>query len=160
MARSSAPADPEPLDLGLVDGVVQLTFSVHEILSSTAAEFDLSITQMRMLGVLRDRTPSMLELARFLSLEKSSVTGLVDRAEQRGLVARARGSADGRAVHVTLTAAGHAAAERLLHQVTARLAGLLETLTERERSQLAKSASRIVTSYAGEKGIDLTAGTG
>jgi DNA-binding MarR family transcriptional regulator len=44
---------------------------------------DLSIPATRLLGVLRDREPTMLELAQLLELDKSSVTGLVDRAERR-----------------------------------------------------------------------------
>ena len=70
-----------------------------------------------MLGILRDREPAMLELARLLSLEKSSVTGLVDRAEARGLVERTRGAGDGRAVHVRMTARG----QELAAQFVARL---------------------------------------
>ena len=72
-------------DLGIVDSLVQLSFLVQGVLGSVAARYDLSITQTRLLGVLRDREPGMLELSNFLGLEKSSVTGLIDRAERRGL---------------------------------------------------------------------------
>jgi DNA-binding MarR family transcriptional regulator len=54
----------------------------------------------------------MLELARYLNLEKSSVSGLVDRAAQRGLVQRSPGTKDGRAVHVSITPAGRAIADQ------------------------------------------------
>ena len=74
--------------LGPVDGLAQLSFVIQGMLERRADEHDLSIIQTRLLGVLRDRKPTMNELARFLGLDKSSVTGLVDRAERRGLVAR------------------------------------------------------------------------
>ena len=62
--------------------------------------------QTRLLGVLRDRTPTMNELATLLGLDKSSVTGLVDRAERRGLVTRVASSADRRCRARQLTDAG------------------------------------------------------
>ena len=79
---------------------------MQEALGEIAAAHDLSLTQMRLLGILRDRVPAMLDLARHLGLGKSSVTGLIDRAERRGLVERAPAPHDGRGVHVRLTPRG------------------------------------------------------
>ncbi|HWG14258.1 MAG TPA: MarR family transcriptional regulator [Streptosporangiaceae bacterium] len=44
--------------------------------------------------------------AAFLGLERSSVSGLIDRAVRRGLVRRTANSDDGRSVQVSLTAEG------------------------------------------------------
>src|ERR1700754_791165 len=95
------------------DAIVQLSFEVQGLLGELAAEHDLSLTQFRLLAILRDREPAMLDLARHLKLEKSSATGLIDRAERRGLVERGRGAADGRVVTVRLTAAGRRLAEEV-----------------------------------------------
>src|SRR5580700_8461878 len=92
--------------LGVVDALAQLSFVVQGALGRIAAEHDLSIVQTRLLGILRDRSPGMNELARHLELDKSSVTGLVDRAERRGLVRRVASSADRRGIQVSITAAG------------------------------------------------------
>ena len=55
--------------LGLADGLVQLSFLVQATLGAVAAEEELSIVQVRLLGILRDREPGMLELAAcFISL--------------------------------------------------------------------------------------------
>src|SRR6185312_17156750 len=89
--------------LSPVDGLAQLSFLIQGLLERRAAEHDLSIVQTRLLGVLRDRRPTMLELAKLLGLDKSSVSGLVDRAERRGLVARIPSAADRRSVLVGLT---------------------------------------------------------
>jgi DNA-binding MarR family transcriptional regulator len=93
-----------------VDGLVQLSFVIQSLLGRVAAGHDLSITQLRLLGVLRDREIGMLELARILELEKSSVTGLVDRAERRDLVKRVAVPGNRRAVRGVLTPRGHALA--------------------------------------------------
>ena len=79
-----------------------------------------------MLGILRDRTPSMLDLARHLKLGKSSVSGLIDRAEARGLVERQAAPHDGRAIHVGLTAAGRRQAKQLTAEADAALLRLLD----------------------------------
>ena len=96
---------PHP-ELDPVDGLAQLAFVIMGMLERRAGEHDLSIAATRLLGVLRDREPTMQELARLLDLDKSSVTGLVNRAERRGLVARAPSAADRRAVRVRLTDEG------------------------------------------------------
>ncbi len=96
----------------LIDALVRSSFEVMAVLSRIGAEHDLSLTQLRVLGILRDRRIRMSELAGYLGLDKSTVSGLVDRAEKRGLVQRAPSPADGRAVDVFLTAAGTELAER------------------------------------------------
>src|ERR1700761_253246 len=99
------PPDDLPPDppLSTIDALAQLSFAVHGRLQRRAEEHGPSMTQPRLLGVLRDREPTMGELTLLLDLDKSSVSGLVDRAERRGLVARAPSAADGRAVQVRLT---------------------------------------------------------
>lgn len=89
----------------LRDSLVQASFTVIAMVSRVAAEEDLSLTQLRMLGILRDREPAMAELATYLGLERSTVSGLIDRAVQRGLVHKTSDAADGRSVRVSLTAA-------------------------------------------------------
>src|SRR5690242_19489411 len=93
-------------DLEIVDALAQLSFLVQGELARIAAGRELSIIQLRLLGALRDRTPGMQELARHLGLDKSSVTGLVTRAERRGLVQRSPAAHDGRIVQVSLTPRG------------------------------------------------------
>ena len=101
--------------LSPVDGLAQLSFVVQGMLERRAAEHGLSIIQARLLGVLRDRKPTMNELARLLGLDKSSVTGLVDRAERRGLVIRVPSTTDRRAVLVSLTDEGLGQPSRRMH---------------------------------------------
>ena len=74
----------------LLDALVQTSFTVMAMLEPVAAEHDLSLTQLALLAILRDREPTMAELAGYLGLDRSSVSGLVDRAEKRGLVAAHR----------------------------------------------------------------------
>ncbi|WP_217165943.1 MarR family winged helix-turn-helix transcriptional regulator [Streptomyces sp. AC512_CC834] len=130
-----------------VDALVQLSFRVHHILGRIGAEHDLSVVQIRMLGVLRDREPSMLALAGHLGLDKSSTTGLVSRAEKRDLVRRARGLRDGRSVTVSLTAHGRAVVNICARDVEREINGLVAPLSDRARQQLVSGISEILTSH-------------
>lgn len=130
------------------DAVVQLSFLVQGLLGEMAAEHDLSVTQLRLLAILRDREPAMLDLARHLELSKSSVSGLVDRAAGRGLVERTRVEDDGRAVHVRLTREGRRLTERVERVADERLGALLGVLPPRDRARLSALAGDVVARRA------------
>lgn len=146
----TGPAPNEQLTT--VDGLVQLSFLIQELLERRAAEHDVSISQTRLLGILRDRTPTMSELATLLGLDKSSATGLVDRAEQRGLVERSPSAADRRAVHVRLTRAGRALVSRVAGAFEADVFGALEGLSHSQREALSKIVSQVVVQHAERHG--------
>jgi len=119
----------------LIDALVQTSFATMAVLNRVGGENDLSLTQLRVLAILRDRRVRMTALADHLGLEKSTMTGLVDRAEKRGLLQRARNSNDGRAVDVLLTPAGAQLTERVYAEVERLLAPSTNALEEADRKQ-------------------------
>ena len=119
-SRISRPqVTPAPEETSL-DALVQISFHVMGILSQVAAEHDLSLTQLRVLAILRDHEPTMSELADHLGLDRSSVSGLIDRAEKRGLVRRIASETDKRSSRATLTTLGQAFAAAGATVVAAR----------------------------------------
>jgi DNA-binding MarR family transcriptional regulator len=145
--------------LDLVDGLTQLSFVIAGLLERRAAEHDLSLPATRLLGVLRDRAPTMNELARLLDLDKSSVTGLVDRAERRGLVERVPSPADRRSVLVRLTDSGQSEVAATRALFAADVTAMLALLPGRDRAALARLVSRLLVTHAASHGIDLFATT-
>jgi DNA-binding MarR family transcriptional regulator len=135
-------------DLGLVDAMAQLSFLVHGALTEIAARHGLSIVQTRLLGVLRDRTPTMNELGRFLGLDKSSVTGLVDRAQRRGLVTRTVSAVDRRAFLISITATGRHVVGQVATQFAEHIETLAAGLSDADRRQLSQLASQLVVAGA------------
>jgi MarR family transcriptional regulator, lower aerobic nicotinate degradation pathway regulator len=135
-------------DVGLVDALAQLSFLLHNALGEIARQHNLSIIQARLLGVLRDREPTMNALGRHLGLDKSSISGLVDRAQQRGLVTRTVSVIDRRAFQVSITDAGL----QLATYVAARFAERIETfvaeLPDTDRQLLTQLAAQIVATAA------------
>ena len=144
-------------ELSTVDRLAQLSFLVHGTLERRAGEHDLSMIQTRLIGVLRDRRPTMIELARLLDLDKSSITGLVDRAERRGLVARNSSPADRRAVLVSLTEEGRSLASEISTRFEADISSMLDFLAPLERAALTRLVSRVVAANATDKGVHLFA---
>ena len=143
--------------LSPADGLAQLSFLVYGILEHRAREHELSIIQIRLLGVLRDRRPTMNELARLLDLDKSSVTGLVDRAERRGLVVRVPSTADRRSVLVTLTDHGRSLVSDRAARFETDMSLLLGRLEPADRHALSGLISRLLVAHAADHGIDLFA---
>jgi DNA-binding MarR family transcriptional regulator len=89
-----------------------------------AAELELSPAQaivMRMLGEPR----TMSELATGMACDNSNVTGIIDRLEERGLVARQPAEHDRRVKLIAATRAG----EKLREKLIRRLAEPPESLT-------------------------------
>ena len=128
----------------LLDGLVQTSFTVLAKLTQVAAAHDLSLTQLRMLGILRDREPKMAELADHLGLDRSSVSGLVDRAVARGLVRRTASPEDGRAVHVSLTAAARRLAVVITAEANELMAPLTSALTAADQQRLSGLLDRLL----------------
>jgi MarR family transcriptional regulator, lower aerobic nicotinate degradation pathway regulator len=145
-------------ELSPVDGLVQLSFVIQNALARRAAEHGLSLTQTRLLGTLRDREPSMNELAKLLELDKSSVTGLVDRAERRGLVERVPSTTDRRAVLVRLTDGGRALVFEAAARFETDVSRLLALLPARDSRALSGSISRLLVAHAATQGVNLFAG--
>jgi DNA-binding MarR family transcriptional regulator len=135
------PQPPRPDEL--VDALVQTSFVTMAVLNRVGAEHDVSLTLLRVGGILRDRRLRMAELADYLGLEKSTLSGLVERAERRGLLERGPNPADGRAVDVFLTAAGEQLADRVRASVTAALAAVTEDLSPAEARQLQALLGRL-----------------
>jgi DNA-binding MarR family transcriptional regulator len=136
-------------DLETVDALAQLSFLVQGTLAKRAATHDVSMIQARLLGVLRGRQPTMQELARLLELDKSSVTGLVDRAEKRGLVQRTPSVEDRRATHVALTSSGRRVVNDVVGAFQTDIAALTECLSREDTKSLSTLATRVVNAYAG-----------
>jgi DNA-binding MarR family transcriptional regulator len=111
---------------------------------SAASELELHPAQA---GALLHMTPDaprpMHELAAMLACDNSNVTGIIDRLEARGLVARQPYELDRRVKHVVLTPLGTDLREQLLSQVGRPPAGL-ERLSPDEQAQLRDLLGRVV----------------
>ncbi|MGV9328011.1 MarR family winged helix-turn-helix transcriptional regulator [Streptosporangium sandarakinum] len=129
----------------VVDALVRTTFEVAGVLTRIGGEHDLSLTQIRVLGILRDRRARVTELAAYLGLDKSTMSGLIDRAQRRGLLARGRNPDDGRVVEVYVTPAGLELTRRMEEEVRRALAPMTGRLDPERLGRLGELLEVILT---------------
>jgi DNA-binding MarR family transcriptional regulator len=125
-------------DERLQDALVQTSYAVVNAVSKVAAQHELSLTLLRVLGILRDRTPTMSELAGYLGIDRSSATGLVDRAVARGLVRKISDEQDRRSIRVALTDQGQILAKSGSEEVRRELEPRIARLSPARQDQLAR----------------------
>jgi DNA-binding MarR family transcriptional regulator len=130
----------------LLDALVQMSFTVIGIISTVAARHGLSLTLLRVGATLRNRTLTMSELASHLGLDRSTVTGLVTRAEERGFAARIENETDKRSSRVTLTDTGQDLSTACAAEIAREIEPVVAPLSTAERrrlDRLLRATSRI-----------------
>ncbi|SDQ21488.1 DNA-binding transcriptional regulator, MarR family [Curtobacterium sp. UNCCL20] len=132
-------------DARLVDALGETAFRTMGALTGIAADAGLSLTQLRVLAILRDRRLRIGDLAEYLGLEKSTMTGLVARASAKGLLAREPNAEDARAVDVVLTPAGHDVARSLEAAIRYALLPLTDRLPAADRRALGALLERMLS---------------
>ncbi|MFB4273190.1 MarR family winged helix-turn-helix transcriptional regulator [Nonomuraea sp. GTA35] len=111
--------------LGFAAALVRMSHLVQHVFTDVSRERDVTPQQAQLLCVLTSGEGiGMTDLSRLLHLEKPSLTGLVDRAERRGLVRRVRDDTDRRACRVELTPEGEDLAVRVHGEIVSRLEAL------------------------------------
>lgn len=94
---------------------------------------DLTVPQFRTLSYInRNPGASLSAAAEFIGLTLSSMSILVNGLVDRGLVEREISSQDRRRIHLTLTATGQANHNAVLQGTEARLAAMVQHLSEAE----------------------------
>ena len=127
-----------PENGGLAAELVSMSRKVLHLFADVGRGYGLTQQQVELLcAVIVPGRIRMSELGKELQMEKSGLSNLVDRAEQRGLVARTRDVQDRRATWVELTSEGSRLAMQTYSDVTARMARLVERVPREEQKRLA-----------------------
>ncbi|MFJ3104088.1 MarR family winged helix-turn-helix transcriptional regulator [Streptomyces sp. NPDC086835] len=103
--RTPDPKGSEPTHVDLLERLARAAAGYYRDLAAAAAVQGLTMTQAKMLILLRKPLP-MRALAGLLACDASNITGLVDRLEAHGLVSRHLDPADRRIKNVVATEKG------------------------------------------------------
>ncbi len=126
-------------DEPLVDEFWALSRRLRAMAREALAEWDVTPSQARALGVLRRHGPLRLgDLAEHLRIVPRSVTEVVDALEERALVVRRPDPADRRATLVALTARGDEVAAGIRAARTSGAGSLFAQLPAPDRAELAR----------------------
>jgi DNA-binding MarR family transcriptional regulator len=97
-----------------------------------------------LLRIVEEGPLTLKDLSAAVDLSPSTLVGIVDRLEHKGLVRRARATEDRRQVLLTATAEGAILANESPSPLQDKLAAALENLPELERAAITLSIERIV----------------
>jgi DNA-binding MarR family transcriptional regulator len=106
----------------------------HGLIRESERAAHLDRQQYWVLSALRSAPQRMSVLAEHAQTSQASLTGIVDRLEDRGFVARLRSCEDRRVVDVSITTSGTAELERTLVIFAERLESALAPLDAEERA--------------------------
>jgi DNA-binding MarR family transcriptional regulator len=143
-------------DLNAADGLIQLCRLVQGTYARISDRHDLTPVQAKLICVLAFGPRGMAELAQCFEVEKATLTGLVDRAEQRGLVRRSPVPGDRRALNVTLTDTGRRAATAFHIEATEELNYVISALPSTDREHFRRSVAKIIVGRQGGPATELS----
>ncbi len=110
-------------------------------------ELSISIPQLLTLKYLQDCNDyksTMTEIKGFLSLNASTVTGIVARLEQKGLIARLPDPKDKRSTPIILTSKGNDLLVRSNESLHERISRSLERIEDAEFSKIINSLETLI----------------
>lgn len=125
-----------------------------------AKNYDVSVPQLLCLQSLYENGKmSMSEIAEHIMANVSTVTGIVDRLEQKGFVERSRASTDRRIITISLTDKGWSLAQKSPPAVHHTIVHAVEMLSELEREEIfhaLESLSRLIEFDESDQGPALS----
>jgi len=114
-----------------------------------ATKLEVSERELALLRTLVEEGPMITKaLGGRFGVPVSTMTGLVDRMEKKGLVRRVRGRRDRRAIELEATPAGALALKEHARGLEAVARGILEALPERDQEALITILRRVAVRVA------------
>ncbi|HEX3363207.1 MAG TPA: MarR family transcriptional regulator [Solirubrobacterales bacterium] len=135
---SSSPDRADAIDL-VASTLLGRAARLTRLLMRSGAH-EISRTEVGVLATLSDGPRRITQLAMTEALAQPTVTQLIDKLEDRDLVARSRSEEDGRVVLVEITTAGAAALEVVRTLIRANMREALADLPDAELTELAHAA--------------------
>ena len=130
------------------EALVHVSYLIEEAFERRAREHRVSPILARLLRILSDRSPTINELGELIGLDKSSTSGLVARAQRRGLVRRVPSQLDRRSVRVRLTADGRELLGRVQTPFVGDVRAMLESLAPEARERLGHALDQLLSGQA------------
>lgn len=110
-------------------------------------EYGVSIPQVLCLSYLRNSEGFLStqgEIRKFLTLNSSTVHGIINRLERKGYLARLPKSGDKRVVKIALTTSGDQLLQRMPSLLHEQLSHRLKQLKEEELQEVLKSLDKLI----------------
>ena len=141
---------PTPSAIDLVVQTVRTSNALLRASRRIFKPFGLSEAQFNILHILQDSSANLTqrELSDILIVDRSNVTGLIDRMETAGWVKRLPVAGDRRAYQVSLTAAGRKLWQKVYPHYEQAAAAVIAGLKPTQLSQTHRTLATIETHAA------------
>lgn len=134
-----------PVSLEILRSLRRIVKRVEGASSELEAAHGITAPQLLCLHALtRSGSLTQIQLSREVRLAASTVVGVVDRLEAKGLVTRRRDAEDRRRIHVSLTEAGRSVERAAPEPLQLQVERGLQAMTEDERHGIAASLDSLV----------------
>jgi DNA-binding MarR family transcriptional regulator len=145
------PSSPAEEELAEIAGELRALWHALMRGAQHSAEIPgLQRQQYWVLGALVARPRRMTELAECAHTSQTSLTGIVDRLEEHGLVVRSRSAEDRRVVEVAATDRGRALMREAHAAMLSQLERLIEPLSPAERTEFVRLLRKITAGHCTE----------
>jgi len=141
--------DPSHEDFSLSSSIFYLIahadFQFHEDMDKVLRKYGVKRSTYRVLTVLREKeTCSIGELSENVFLRRTTVSRIVERMKEEGLVETTSNSADSRITEVKLTATGKQALDKVIHVGSKQFDRATEGLSNEELGQLLELLKHLI----------------
>lgn len=145
MTARGTSSEPAADTTRIVQGLRRMVKALQTYSQDVRSTYGLTGPQLWALKTLQQSGPLAVgQLAEALAVHQSSISILLARLEQRGLVRRVRSRSDRRVVHVELTRRGASMAADAPDAAQGRLLHALSTMAARELRQIRRAVEQLV----------------
>ena len=142
---------PSEINQLLPDRTKEIIFSIRKLMQAGELytkelnkKYDISAPQLNSLLSLYEYGPlPPSQIAKCIMVKSSTVTGIVDRLEQKGLVTRLRNSPDRRVITIQLTGPGEKLAENAPPPIQQKIVDGLKRLSGSEIDQIVHALTKL-----------------
>jgi DNA-binding MarR family transcriptional regulator len=133
--------DPVKEIVWLIRRIMQGNYLYNKELNK---KYQVSAPQLSSLLALYENGPlPPSQIAKYIMVNSSTVTGIIDRLEQKGLVGRSRISTDRRVITVTLTEKGRELAEHAPPPIQEKIVEGLQKLPPHEIGKIVQALTKL-----------------
>ena len=133
------------------DPIREIVYLIRKLMQAGALyskelnkKYNVSAPQLASLRVLlHDGAMPPSQIAKQIMVNSSTLTGVIDRLEQKGLVSRLRNDPDRRVIRVELTEAGRALAESAPPPIQVKIIKGMRKLEQTEREKIIRSLTKL-----------------
>ncbi|MDR6121082.1 MarR family 2-MHQ and catechol resistance regulon transcriptional repressor [Bacillus sp. SLBN-46] len=124
--------------------LMQTSKEIHERMKLEMTKYNLSITEFSVLEVLYNKGKQTIQqIGHRILITSGSMTYVIDRLEQKGMLNRSACPNDRRAIHVALTANGNSLMEEIMPKHQELVNNMFGSLDSHESELLVKLLKKV-----------------